>query len=675
MSFKKHSVQKLISGLIVVSVIMPSLVVWSTPKKARALFGAGDIVFDIPAETSVYADLGISIKNAAIEIGKQLLMSVARKALQEITKSTVNWINSGFHGSPLFLENSDSFFKDITKSEIRFMVDTFGYDQLKYPFGKDFALSTIYSYKSTLEDNAAYSLSWIIDDPVYLYNFQNDFNVGGWNGFFLNTQYPQNNYLGSQMIYTDALARRLQNTSQKVEQTLDRGMGFLSPQTCLTNPEYNNGYNEFVRPSFSGVQAEYTKNHPLDLEATAEQVAEWRRGLEEERARWEAENTCPGGLVSTTPGSVVASQITKALDIPSDSAIMAAGLGNSLSAIFDALLNHFMEKGLNALETEINGEPREEDTWSYNGLTLGSPTTSGAGVDDWASGPEQEIVLGDFKKTIQDAIDNTTLEIKLLDNNSDANNPGIRQVLNMIWPATMQLDQCLPGLDLNWQSRLSAETERAGSKLQARLNSDDQLKVDAALEALSDLNLAVDYFASWLTDKIATSLPSSGAYLDAVNDIGTVHQQFADMTRTKKIRTDALLRLESIQNGLSVITAQPDPGSEGEKTLIDLRKKYDAALTDISNSYTIGETENELDTTKDKLINLNKLLAKCETERTALGWSIPGGADSTLKDSGTEQSVFCDTPIAEMVNVPDVRINCNVIYRASILDYKKDLSL
>jgi len=64
-----------------------------------------------------------------------------------MTKSVTNWINSGFHGAPLFLENPGSFFQDIGKYEIKNLVDEFGYDPNRFPFGQAFALNTINAYK------------------------------------------------------------------------------------------------------------------------------------------------------------------------------------------------------------------------------------------------------------------------------------------------------------------------------------------------------------------------------------------------------------------------------------------------------------------------------------------------------------------------------------------------
>jgi hypothetical protein len=155
--------------------------------------------------------------------------------------------------------------------------------------------------------------------------------------------------------------------AQKVQDTLNQGMGFLSPQTCPSNEKYNNGYNEFVRPSFN--DSKYREEHPISENATQEELEKWGNEYEAAMLKFDEEDTCPGGLVSTTPGSVVSSQITKALGASQDSTTLAGAMGNSLSAILDALLNHFFDEGLSALADTINPPP-EKDNWSYDGQTL-----------------------------------------------------------------------------------------------------------------------------------------------------------------------------------------------------------------------------------------------------------------------------------------------------------------
>src|SRR3972149_12309962 len=250
---KNKIIQKFIPCLLSISILTPAIFSSFGVKKAEAQETApiGVPVNDFPAQiylkiitTNTTTSSIIDNKSWMQKLLEQLLKLAAKRLLAQMTQATINWINSGFHGSPLFLENPESFFRDIAKSQVKNLVDMIGYDTFRFPFGKEVALQVIDSYKSQLEINAQYTLSKVINDPVLLNNYRNDFNIGGWNGFLINTQYPQNNYIGFQMMATEELARRLQgttqNAAQKVQTVLDQGMGFLSPQICPTNSAYNN---------------------------------------------------------------------------------------------------------------------------------------------------------------------------------------------------------------------------------------------------------------------------------------------------------------------------------------------------------------------------------------------------------------------------------------------------
>lgn len=382
----KNKIIKFISTLLIISIITPTIL-FSRPKQAEADPG-GVPIFDSILEsaagvtaTETTIDTGYTIKKWAEYIGQQLLKMIAKQLLAKMTQATINWINSDFHGAPLFLENPDSFFGDIVKSELKNVVNTFGFDRLTFPFGKQFALNTINSYKRQLSGNMGYTLRGVMNS-AQAENYRNNFNVGGWNGFLINTQYPQNNYLGSQMQMNDYLARQIQgasqNAAQKVQSALQQGMGFLSPQTCPSNPSYNNGVNEFQKPSFQYSAPNTCDDQPMeDDEYNACQDA-WTTGRNAAKASWATTNTCPGGLVNTTPGSVAASQIFTAVGTPFLQTALDGAIGNSLAAIFDALLTHFLNKGLNALSSVVRGTP-PADNWSYNGNTLdGNTTTAGA---------------------------------------------------------------------------------------------------------------------------------------------------------------------------------------------------------------------------------------------------------------------------------------------------------
>lgn len=735
---QKNKTVKFISFLLIISIIIPT-VLFSKPQKTEAAWWstlATDVSsaisagFDAITSGSTVTDTAISIKNVAIEVGKQVLMNVAKRALQEMTKSTINWINSGFHGSPLFLENPQSFFEDIAKSEVKNLVDMIGYDTFRFPFGKQTALGVIDSYKRQFETNAQYSLSKVINDPVLLNQYRNDFNVGGWNAFLINTQYPQNNYLGFQMIVQENLASKVAGTvmgpAEKVKDLLAQGQGFLSPETCADNGG-NNEYNKVIanawnRPSFDEKAFRDANAGDADNEPNPNYLAD----LETARTEFNKKNFCKN-LVNTTPGAVVADQIKINLGSGVRQTELAGAMGNSISAIVNALLNKFIGDGLNSLASSVNPPPENTDTWSYDGQTLGSPTEGGT-RSIW-DGPDQEIILGDFKKAVDDGINNTNTELQLMSNESSTN-PGITQLLSQIWPKARELDICLPGPDVGWEDRLEKEKQRNGKKLQEKANDSDGTKSAEADLVLKELSFAIDFFEDWIINKMMTELPNSIIYMDAVDEVHTLSQESDELTDASRLKRQALARLQAIKNGLATITAQPVPGSSQEKILISLKKQYDATRLTVSNITTVDDRQNELNVAKEKYNNLRNLVTRCETERKAKSWGIPGGRISSFSGSATptssskidgiatnsEQALFCNLPVVggynhesfinktgithpetPLVNGQDVlkykerasgigglfgqtstrsvniKMSCNIIFNATLLDYKGNL--
>lgn len=394
MTFKNKTI-KLISAFLIISILTP-VVLFSLPKQANAISmcppGTPDVKSVPVVNMAIKGATGTTCITTVKEWVQKLLevarMAIAKKVLEKITTSTIEWIQGGFHGSPLFLENPDSFFKDIAKSEVKSFVDMFGYDRLRFPFGRDFALNAINNYKNTLQNNMSYSLSGVMNQQQ-AESFRNDFSVGGWNAFFINTQYPQNNYIGWQMMANEALSRQLEGTFQapaeKMKDLLQQGQGFLSPQNCPTNSAYNNGVNEWNQPT-SFDMAAFTNGNPYPscaadpnvpnteggtgcTTAELEQQRLYTQSLNAQQENWAQTSTCPGGLQNTTPGSVVANQIMMSMSSNVRSSELAMALGNSLSMIFDALLSKLFESGLNALEGNSNREP-PVDNWSYDGNTL-----------------------------------------------------------------------------------------------------------------------------------------------------------------------------------------------------------------------------------------------------------------------------------------------------------------
>ena len=685
----KNKISKFISGFLIVSILIPTLF-FSQPKQADAQFtdfvnaalnGISN-VYTFATKYAAKAGLKLDIKREVKELFKQAKRVIIKRMYAEMTKSTIAWINSNYHGAPSFLERPGAFFNDIQKSEIKKLVNQIGYDRLKFPFGKQFALEVMESYKNTTQRNAEYTLGRFINDPELLESYRNNFYVGGWNGFLLNTQYPANNPMGFHLTEAEKLGAKLQGTVQnkvaEVKDTLQQGQGFLSPKKCLTNSSYNNGSNEFNKPEFN--EAEYLKTHPynppaIDPKDPSNSVKRMQYDVQYKGAKnqakllWSTKNTCPGGLVNTTPGKVIAEKAVSAVMAPEKQGEIAQLTGDALGAIFDAFFYKLMNDGLNSMKKQLNPQPQDDD-FSYEGVTLGSPSGTINGSNDIFGGPDEEIILDKFKQqidgyttilnddgTVKDIltgdvgggtytpgdIENTKTEIELLDNTNIAN-PGIIQLLQLIPKQVQVLDQCIPGPDKGWESRMEEERDRViNSKLMGETASTDYDKVKAVNGVMRDLKFAVASFKEWLTTKIISELPNSIIFLDAIKDNEDMPQQIKESSETKRTKAQTLARLRALKISLSSFTAQPVSTDANfasqEKKLVAIRKQYNAIQASISNATTLEETRSTLNNLKERLSNLRELVEQCKKERTATGWGAfdeSGKGNSILQNAGSK---------------------------------------
>jgi hypothetical protein len=421
----KNRTIKFISSLLLILIIVPA-VLFSNPKQAKAFpvwdwiteafTGEDTAANNLSAGTNTL-NTGLHLKDFAKDVLKEVIITIEHKLLATLTQSTVNWINSGFHGSPLFVQNPTSFFGDIAKSEIKNTIDMVGYDS-NMPFGKQYALNLISAYRQTSQNNMQYSLSKVISDPVLLNNYRTNFNYGGWNAFLINTQYPQNNYIGSKMQMDNLLASKLAgntsttNTIQKAQSALAQGNGFLSPTKCPSNiansATYNaNMTNEFNPPTFkvdysklpdipdcisnttwssdsSGNLASTDTAGCTNQDDIDKAIVAYNKAYDAQQVAFNKTTGCvdangKSALVATTPGSVVADHIMSSLDSSGRLGELDAALGNSISSILDALMNHFLQEGLSGLTSAVESVP-SIDNWSYGGQTLSGTTTTASSL-------------------------------------------------------------------------------------------------------------------------------------------------------------------------------------------------------------------------------------------------------------------------------------------------------
>lgn len=169
-----------------------------------------------------------------------LAWQLANVALEQMTQDVVTWINSGFNGSPAFLQDPGRFLSNIADNVAGDFLEEIGGGFLCSPFSTDiqFALEIGY-YQSGGSSRLADRYSCTLSDALgNVEDFlENDLSQGGLEQFFNVTARPQNNPYTLAIDLRHELDGRIFGELQGERQLLDWNGGFLSQRECLAGEQ------------------------------------------------------------------------------------------------------------------------------------------------------------------------------------------------------------------------------------------------------------------------------------------------------------------------------------------------------------------------------------------------------------------------------------------------------
>lgn len=258
--------------LLVIFLVTPLFL--SDANKANAQFGMA-----VPVNDGVnnLKESGVSVFGVPTGLGLDgLAFLAANLIIARITDSIVSWINSGFQGSPAFIEDPGAWFEETADMASGALFEELGVsDFLCTPFAPIRA-SLIWNYQRSFRDYKC-KLSDVVNNIENFARFTaGDFSgQGGWDTWFDITQNPQNNPYG---IYVGAkieMDRRISNALGLESNKLDWGKGFLSIQKCKTpDPNLPHGCKEYYPIETPGSIVESQLNNALDSERGRIMVAD-----------------------------------------------------------------------------------------------------------------------------------------------------------------------------------------------------------------------------------------------------------------------------------------------------------------------------------------------------------------------------------------------------------------
>lgn len=332
-----------------------------------------------------------------------IAITLAKNQLTAMTRSAMNWVNSGYGGNPFFVQNMQRLTTSLEQNVIETGIDVLLDPGQQNPYARSFATTTINS-RNILSSSSGFlgsltsDLENFVTDPKSYYTneqlngayntetalqrarstndaFARDFSLGGWNGWLALTQREKNNPLGFNMVTSQYLAD-LQN--QKVSQAKDeitQNNGFMGQKECIKWQEYvkdENGEIVSKRKNVAGTGGNTGLAQMTELVFSNSKPS---NGL----------GQCVDWKI-TTPGSLIKDKVTNYINSPERQLELAKTINDSLNALFSILISKLEGGGLsglsdsavttnwtdniNSLSLGGNGSNTYDNGGSYNGFNL-----------------------------------------------------------------------------------------------------------------------------------------------------------------------------------------------------------------------------------------------------------------------------------------------------------------
>jgi len=356
-SFKKIVVLTLIASVFFVAI----------PQKSYAVGGVGDAVIVVgdASPSGIANQINHNMGYLKDFVLDKLATSLAKQILHQLTMSVINWINTGFEGSPSFLQNPGSFFLEAADQVSgAFLAGNGPLSSLCSPFAIDIRLGLALNQTTLSTRRYTCTFSEIYraqkNGPDIIVNGQvikssksssmdgflkGDFNQGGWPAFISLTTEPQNNPYGAFLSAQGDLNARINSRQNVIHADLQLGQGFMSWQSCKDIP---GGTIDPEDPDQVAEAEAIVGNDPSVKTKNNKDGSQTYQNCE-----------------TQTPGSVIAGQLQTSLNVPTVELELANDINAVINALITKLTSTLISGGLASLSggsytqeviTEINAE-------------------------------------------------------------------------------------------------------------------------------------------------------------------------------------------------------------------------------------------------------------------------------------------------------------------------------
>jgi hypothetical protein len=280
--------RKTVATVVVFAVLLASFSpIFAVSAKAQfVVWDPGNFVPNVAGQTK---DYGLDA----------VAWTLVNVVIERMAASTVNWINSGFEGSPAFVTNPSAYFTDIgDKIAGQYIFSNPNLNFLCGPISAKIRLALAQNYL-----NERVWQCTLTEVGRNIEDFMDDFSNGGWDSFFEITQNQHMNPIGAYLQAESEMFEQIASEKDLADKDLLQGKGFLSYKKCKENAT-----KICMGVDASGNCADYDC-----AEADKETL---------------------------TPGSVISDQLNNVLNTGNNKLAAADEINEIVSALLNQLINH-----------------------------------------------------------------------------------------------------------------------------------------------------------------------------------------------------------------------------------------------------------------------------------------------------------------------------------------------
>ncbi|MEK9161070.1 MAG: hypothetical protein AAB440_03510 [Patescibacteria group bacterium] len=325
-AFLKRVGKQVVSATLII--VMSATSFGMAPRDAHAILGAGDTVVEVGGNliTNIKTTIESTIQTifAGDDFLKEFTLDgiatgIAKAALRSIIVSTLNWVASGFEGSPAFVRDLNTNLRQVGDAVLTRIAGEVLQRAIDTPFGSTVASGVFAAYYlQTSSDRLAARLEYTLDrfsqNPSrFLYG---DFSQGGWGAWYQANSTCGNNRYCFELTLRDEIGTQLEAEVDQRLRELEYGNGFLS---------WRGGCTRATVANDDGTTEEATAADGLSLSLSDG-------------------DTCLEHQINT-PGSVIHAQIEEAVGSDIAQLVSADELNEAIAGLLNSLLQKAIGEG------------------------------------------------------------------------------------------------------------------------------------------------------------------------------------------------------------------------------------------------------------------------------------------------------------------------------------------